>query len=96
MIALRPSASGVDISVKAVPRSSRDRVAGIVGDRLKVCVAAAPEKGKANERVAETVAAYFGLPPSAVTVIAGHASPRKTLHLKGLTRQQALERLASA
>ncbi len=95
MIPFRASAGGVDIPVKAVPRSSRDRVAGEIGGRLKVCVAAAPEKGRANERVAETVAAFFGLPRSMAEVVAGLSTPLKTVRLRGLSPDRARERLAS-
>ena len=36
------------LKIKVVPKSSRNSVAGWVGDTLKLCVNAAPEKGKAN------------------------------------------------
>ena len=45
---VEPAADGCLIRLKVVPGSSRDAIAGILGGRLKVKVAAAPEDGKAN------------------------------------------------
>jgi len=93
VIPFRSSGGGLDIPVKAVPRSSRDRVAGEIGGRLKVCVAAAPEKGRANERVAETVASFFGVAPSMARVVAGASTPFKTVRVTGLSEDEARARI---
>ncbi len=90
---LRATPDGVEIPVKAVPKSSHNRVAGIVGDRLKVCVTAAPEKGKANDAVVGTIADWLGVAKSAVSVVAGETSPKKTVRVRGLGVAQVKSRL---
>lgn len=70
---------GIRLLVKVVPGASRDQIAGLLGDRLKVRVAAPPEAGKANRAVCELIAAALALKPASVTVISGHTSPDKTL-----------------
>ena len=52
-ILIRPADGGVMIAVKVVPGSSRDKVAGALGDCLKITTSAAPEKGRANAAVAK-------------------------------------------
>lgn len=69
------------LQVKVVPKSSRDRVAGWVGDRLKVQVTAAPEKGKANAAVIDVLAEALGLPRRAVRITGGETSPQKTVEI---------------
>ena len=69
--------------LKVVPKASRDRVVGWVGDRLKVQVTAAPERGKANEAVIEVLAAALGVPRSKVRILAGETSPLKTVEVDG-------------
>jgi len=44
------------LKVKVVPGSSRDQIAGWLGDALKIKVTAPPERGKANEAVIEILA----------------------------------------
>jgi uncharacterized protein (TIGR00251 family) len=70
--------------VKVVPGASRDRVAGLVGDARKVQVTAPPERGKANERLCELLAAVLRVPLRDVLVASGHGSPRKVIVVRGL------------
>jgi uncharacterized protein (TIGR00251 family) len=81
------------LSVKAVPKSSRDRVAGWMGDTLKVCVTAAPERGKANAAVIAVLADALGVSRSAVRIVAGETSARKTVEVGGLDVAEARRRL---
>lgn len=74
----------VRVAVKAVPGSSRDAIAGPLGDRLKVRVAAPPEDGKANKAIEALLAAACGLPARNATVTAGHTRPEKTIELRGI------------
>ena len=71
------------LHLKVVPKASRDRVAGWVGDRLKVQVTAAPERGKANAAVIEVLAAALGVPRGRVRIVAGETSPLKTVEVDG-------------
>lgn len=71
------------LSLKVIPKSSRNRVVGWVGDRLKVQVTAAPERGKANEAVVDLLASALGLPRSDVRIVAGQTSPLKTVEVDG-------------
>ena len=67
--------------LKVIPKSSRDRVVGWIGDRLKVAVTAAPERGKANASVVAVLAAALALPASRIRIVAGEASPLKTVEI---------------
>ena len=71
------------VRVKAVPGASRDAIAGPLGDRLKVRVAAPPEGGRANEAIAAQLAAACGIPARAVVLESGPAQPQKTFRLRG-------------
>lgn len=74
---------GVELRVKVVPGASRDRIAGVLGDALKMQVSAAPERGKANAAVVELIAGALGVSGKVVSVIAGLTQPRKTLRVMG-------------
>ena len=72
------------LKVKVVPGSSRSAVAGEMADgTLKVHVAAPAEKGRANEELRVLLAAHFHVARNAVTILAGHGSPRKLVRVDG-------------
>lgn len=83
--ALSSSPDGVTVRVKVVPGSSRDRIAGVLGDRLKVTVSAPPEGGKANRAVCELLATLLGTPLRQVTLIQGQTQSMKTILITGVT-----------
>lgn len=83
----------VRIALKVVPGSRRDQVAGALGDRLKVKVAAPPEDGRANRAVCELLAAWLGVPSDAVSIVAGRSSPEKVARVRGVTAAEASSRL---
>jgi uncharacterized protein (TIGR00251 family) len=60
-------------------------VGPVVGDRLRVAVAAPPVDGKANEAVVRTLAEALGVPRSAVEIVRGEAGRRKTVRVRGIT-----------
>ncbi|MBK7406509.1 MAG: DUF167 domain-containing protein [Phycisphaerales bacterium] len=83
----------VVLRVKAVPGASRDAIAGVLGDRLKIRVSAPPEGGKANRAICALVAGALGLRPRDVEVASGHTSPEKLLRVVGIGASDACARL---
>ena len=83
------------INVKVVPGASRDRVVGRYGDGIKVQVSAPPEGGKANSAVVEVIAAALGVKPQQVTIVKGHAQPRKVVEVTGVELAEVLAALTS-
>ena len=78
MEAFRKSPRPLRISIKVIPKSSRNEVVGVQEDGTwRVKVAAAPEKGKANAELCEFLAKEFGVGKSCVEVVSGHTSQRK-------------------
>ena len=84
----------IKLAIKVVPGSSRDDIAGWLGDTLKVRVTAAPERGKANAAVEKTLAAALGVPARCVRIVAGGTSPRKIVEIAGLSEAEVHRRLS--
>lgn len=82
------------LAVKVVPGSSREGIAGWLGESLKVRVTAPPERGRANAATEAVVAKALGLSKDCVRVVSGHGSPRKVLEISGLSESDARERLS--
>jgi uncharacterized protein (TIGR00251 family) len=83
----------VIFSVKVVPRSSRTAIAGVLGGMLKVKLAAAPEKGKANQSLIEFLADTLGVKKNAVKITSGLTSPVKTIQITGVSEEILLDKL---
>jgi uncharacterized protein len=90
----RDGALTVDIVV--APRASRPGLGPVVGDRLRVAVAAPPVEGKANAAVVELLAKTLGVPRGAVEIVRGETGRRKTVRLRGVTLAALLEVCAEA
>lgn len=86
-------AGGVRIDVKAVPGASRDEIAGVLGDRLKVRVSAPAEGGRANRAIVDLIAAALGISPRDAEVVSGAASSQKTVRVRGVPIDVVRERL---
>ena len=82
------------LKIKVVPKSSRNSVAGWMGDTLKICVNAAPEKGKANLAAREILAAALGLPKNKVRVVSGLTSARKLVEIDGMVEAEVRRRFS--
>jgi uncharacterized protein len=89
----RPHPGGTLLAVKVVPGSSRDRIVGPLGERLKVSVRKPPEKGAANEAVCGLVAEALGLRGRDVLVAKGETQPEKDLFIQGLVPEEVMRRL---
>ena len=86
--------TAIKLRVKVVPASSRNCIAGWLGDTLKVRVTAPAEAGKANAAVEATVADALGLSRDAAHIVAGRTSQRKVLEIAGLSESDVHARLS--
>ena len=90
---LRAVGEGVHLRIHVVPGASRDRIAGLHGEALKVTVQAPPERGKANARVLRLLASRLGIRASDVRLEHGEASREKMVLLVGWSLEQAQKEL---
>jgi uncharacterized protein (TIGR00251 family) len=85
--------TGVYLRVKVQPRAARTAVAGMLGDELKVRVAAPPVDDAANAELLRFLAETLDLPRAAVQLVRGRTSGHKVLAIAGLTAAEAARRL---
>ena len=84
------------LRLRVSPGAGRSAVVGRHGDGWKVRVAAAPERGKANDAVLELLATVLSLPRRSVQLVSGLAGRDKIVELAGLAPDEIDRRLASA
>ena len=89
--AVQPQAT---LSVRIQPRASRNEVAGLVGDQLKIRLTAPPVEGEANAACLAFLAKLLDLAPSRLTIIQGARSRNKLIRITGLSRTAVQARVA--
>ena len=70
------------LPVRAQPGAKRTGAAGVWNGMLRVAVAAPPEKGRANEVLARTVAQILGVRSSSVRLVSGERSREKRFRIE--------------
>ena len=85
MLDIATTNSGFILSIRTHPGSSKNRIIGEYGGRLKLAVTAAPEKGKANKAVIELLAETLRIHESSIHIISGESSRDKRFVIEGLT-----------
>ena len=84
---------GVVLTVRVVPRSSRNQIVGMENGALKIKLTAPPVEGAANAALIEFVAEWLGVRKSAVTIMSGDKARRKVVRVSGVTAEQVKARL---
>lgn len=94
--ALRPDGQRLLLEVYAAPRAARNRLAGLHDGRLKVQIAAPPVDGAANDELLRFLARQLSVPRSALALVRGASSRRKTVAIEGASLEEAAEKLGLA
>jgi uncharacterized protein (TIGR00251 family) len=82
---IRPTATGVELDVRVIPRATETRIAGERDGALLVRVAAPPVDDAANSRLVEYFARLTDRPRSAVRLVSGARGRRKRLAIDGVS-----------
>ncbi len=86
---LQDNSDGVTISVYVQPRASRNEVAGLQGDELKLRLTSPPVEGAANKLCREFLAKLLGVAKGQVSLVSGDKSRHKRLLVRGVTSERA-------
>lgn len=81
------------VTVHVLPRASREEVAGLFGDAVRVRLTAPPLDNRANEALVRFLAAALGVSRSRVEIIAGKRGRKKVVRVTGMSRDDIFRRL---
>ena len=90
---IRQTDGGVVFSVKVAAGSSRTAIAPALGGMLKVKVAAAPEKGRANKSLVAFLAGELGVKGNRIRIVSGLTNPVKQVQVSDISVAMLAERL---
>lgn len=92
-LAVTASKGGSQFKVRAAPGARSERIVGVHGDALKIAVQAPPERGRANARLLQVLAAALGVPVRSLSVSAGASARDKLVRVDNLAPAEVLARL---
>jgi uncharacterized protein len=75
------------------PRASRNEIAGVHGDALKIRLTSPPVDGAANEALVIFLTDLFAVPARAITIISGAQSRSKVVEITGISAAEARHKL---
>ena len=81
------------VSVRVVPRASREGVAGFEGGVVRIRLNAPPVEGQANDALVRFLAKAVGVPRSRVTLVTGERGRSKIVRVAGVTREELMAAL---
>jgi len=95
MLALQQSGADVLLPVMVQPRASRNAVAGLQGDALKLMLTAPPVEGAANAACLRFLAEIFGVSRARLSVIKGMRARYKLICVTDISVAALRTRLGS-
>ncbi len=82
MLLIQEKSDGISFKVYVQPRASKNALAGLHGDALKIRLTAAPVENAANKMCIAYLSKCLGVPKSFVEITSGHTSRTKQILLK--------------
>lgn len=90
MFYIKEEKNAVIIKIKVQPRASKNELAGIMDDSLRVRLTAPPVDGEANEACLKFLAAVFKIPRNRVELVSGHTGRNKMVRIGEVTPEDIL------
>jgi uncharacterized protein len=90
---IRSTPSGVEITVRVIPRARQTGCAGERDGALLIRLAAPPVEGAANDSLVGFLAEALQIPRRSVRITSGERSRRKRVVVQGLPVEDVRERL---
>ena len=81
------------LSVRVIPRSSKDEVAGFSDGTVRIRLTAPPVENRANEALVRFLSRALDVPRGQVEIVAGGTGRRKIVRVGGAAREDVFRRL---
>jgi uncharacterized protein (TIGR00251 family) len=85
--------AGRRLEVKVTPNAPRSAIVGWHGDVLRVKIAAAPQKGRANRELIDFLSRLLGVKQSDISIIKGETGRNKVLEIRGINREEFMSKI---
>ncbi|MDF7807376.1 DUF167 family protein [Pontiellaceae bacterium B12219] len=84
------------LNIRVVPRASKDGLAGLLGDALKIRIQAPPVDGKANAYLIKFLSKHWKIPRNSLEILSGETGRNKRVRIFNPTDEIRAELLSFA
>ena len=91
MLYIKEEQDRVFFKVRVQPRASKNQIAGLYEDAIKLRITAPPVDGEANEACRVYLAELLKVPRSRVEIVSGHTGRNKTIKVVGVSAERLLK-----
>jgi uncharacterized protein (TIGR00251 family) len=95
MVTVIDHPEGISFKVFVQPRSSKNMIAGIYGESLKIKLTAPPVDNAANKMCVNFLSKILGVSKSSVEILSGHTNRNKKILVK-LDQEENLQKQAAS
>ncbi len=92
-LVIKKSERGTALAIQVLPRASKNEVAGVQGNAIKIRLTAPPVEGAANAALIAFLADALGVAKGRIEIVAGETSRRKLVTILGVTPAEVERRL---
>ena len=82
------AAGGATLSLHVQPGAKKSECAGLLGEALKIRLAAPPVDGKANEALLRFLAQRLAIPRQQISLKSGQTSRQKVIEIESVTAER--------
>ncbi|PIQ97316.1 MAG: YggU family protein [Nitrospinae bacterium CG11_big_fil_rev_8_21_14_0_20_56_8] len=86
--------TGIQFSAAIQPRASKNEIAGLKDDALKIRLTSPPVDGEANRACIKFLAKWLKVSPSQITIVTGQTGRRKIIRIDGMSGDEFFGKLA--
>lgn len=84
------------LTIKIIPKASKNKIVGWENDILKIRIQAVPEKGEANNELIAFLSKILEIPKSHLALVSGKTSRQKKLKFEGISSEVILAKIQAS
>ncbi|MFQ5443307.1 MAG: DUF167 domain-containing protein [Nitrospinales bacterium] len=93
VLEIRKCKEGIRFSATIQPRSSQNKISGLLNNTLKIHLTAPPVDGSANRMCVKFLSKVLGISPSKVSIAQGLTGKNKVIQIEGMDEVTFLKKI---
>ena len=85
---IKETETGIVIEIKLHPRAGRDRIVGVINNKLKIDVSSAPVKNKANQSMIKLLSKLLKVPQDSIIIKRGATGRNKLIEILSISSEE--------